>query len=774
VTVGETGNPTGPPGDPVRAWRLVAIASLTVIVASVPVYLLRERLRPAPAAGAGTPTFVGRDKCLPCHKRETDAWRGSDHDNAMAEATPQTVRGDFGDVTFEAHGIASRFYRKDGRYFVRTEGPGGAMADFEIAYTFGWRPLQQYLVRFPGGRLQALHLAWDTERRRWFHLYPNARIPADDWLHWTRNAMNWNGMCAECHSTNLVKGYDPATRTYRTTWSEIDVSCEACHGPASAHVAWAEMPAMARPTLPDAGLVVHTRNLAARDQVELCAPCHSRRSEIGAYDHTQKELLDSFRPALLDEGLYYPDGQIRDEVYEYASFLQSKMYRMGIRCSDCHDVHSLKRYKDGNELCTRCHRADTYDAPEHHFHKKVVDGQPSEGASCVRCHMPRSLYMGVDWRADHSLRVPRPDLTAKIGVPNACTQSGCHADKPLQYSLDAQQRWYGKARKPHYGTILAAGREGRAGAGTSLAQLAGDPLYPTIVRATALSLLGRYPGTEATAAFEKALNDDEALLRHTAASALPALTPEELAARLAPLLFDAVRAVRLEAVARLAGAPDGLLKPYQRERLAATLREYETSTSEALDFAYAGHNLGNLFNQLGQPDRAERYYREAIAVDDLFYPAKVNLAVLLSGRGRNAEAEALLRQVVQAHPEQHEVAYSLALLLAEEKKYDEAAALMRRAAEGMPGHARARYNLGLILQTLGRTEEAERPLADALALEPDNPEYLHALAYSYLQRGDVRRAEPLVARLVQRHPENPVGPQLQQLLERVARGGAAR
>jgi tetratricopeptide (TPR) repeat protein len=434
-----------------------------------------------------------------------------------------------------------------------------------------------------------------------------------------------------------VKGYVPETRTYKTTWSEIDVSCEACHGPASAHVAWAERPAMARPDTPNAGLPVRTRGLATREQVELCAPCHSRRSEIGPYDHTQKELLDSFLPTLLDESLYYADGQIKDEVYEYASFLQSKMYRMGIRCSDCHDVHSLKRYKDGNDLCTRCHRADTYDTSAHHFHKKEVDGKASDGARCVRCHMPRRVYMGVDWRVDHSLRVPRPDLTASLGTPNSCAQGGCHDTKPLQWILDAQQKWYGKARKPHYGTILFAGREARPGADAPLAQLAGDALYPTIVRATALSLLGRYPGPTAIAAFEKALNDDEPLIRRTAASALPAGSREEVASRTAPLLFDQVKAVRLEAVAQLAGLPAHLFKPYQQEKLAATLQEYETSMSGALDFAYAGHNLGNLFTRLGQADRAERYYREAIAVDDRFYPAKVNLAVLLNGQGRNAE-----------------------------------------------------------------------------------------------------------------------------------------
>jgi hypothetical protein len=310
--------------------------------------------------------------------------------------------------------------------------------------------------------------------------------------------MNWNGMCAECHSTNLVKGFDPETRTYQTTWSEIDVSCEACHGPASRHIAWAAQPAMARPQIENGGLVVRTRSLAAPQMVELCAPCHSRRSDIADYGHAEKSLLDSFVPSLLTEGLYYADGQIQDEVFDYASFVQSKMYRNGVKCSDCHDVHSLKRHAETNALCTRCHRAEVYDSPTHHFHKKEVDGKPSDGARCISCHMPQRLYMGVDWRADHSLRVPRPDLTASLGVPNACSQTGCHSDKPLRYVLDAQVKWYGLARKPHYGTILAAGREGRPEARAELLRLATDPLHAAVVRSTALTLLTRYPSDETT------------------------------------------------------------------------------------------------------------------------------------------------------------------------------------------------------------------------------------------------------------------------------------
>ena len=106
---------------------------------------------------------------------------------------------------------------QDGRFFVHTRGPGGEMGEFEVAYTFGIEPLQQYLIPFTGGRLQCLTIAWDVERGEWFHLYPDQEVPPDDWLHWTRNAQNWNGMCAECHSTNRIKGYDSESQTFSTT-----------------------------------------------------------------------------------------------------------------------------------------------------------------------------------------------------------------------------------------------------------------------------------------------------------------------------------------------------------------------------------------------------------------------------------------------------------------------------------------------------------------------------------------------------------------------------
>jgi predicted CXXCH cytochrome family protein len=759
-----------------RKWTAVALAAALVIVLIMPVYMLQESRRRAAReeVAAEAPAFVGGEKCAGCHAEAAAAWRGSDHDRAMDVAADSTVLGDFDDAAFTDREITSRFYQRDGRFFVHTEGPDGEPGEFEITHVFGFDPLQQYLVPFPGGRLQALSIAWDARRGEWFHLYPDQDIPAGDWLHWTRNAQNWNGMCAECHSTNLVKNYDPENQTYATSWSEIDVSCEACHGPGSRHVAWAETPPMARPAVEHYALVLPTSGISGREQVALCAPCHSRRSELGDYEHTQPGLMDNVVPSLLDAGLYHADGQILDEVYVYGSFVQSKMYKNDVRCTNCHEAHSLKLIREGNDLCLQCHQAEVYDRYDHHFHKREHEGRPSDGHLCVKCHMPERPYMVIDWRADHSFRAPRPDLSLEIGTPNACAQEGCHADQSAEWAAAHYRDWYGRARKPHYGTVLAAARAEAPEARAPLIRLAGDPLAPAIVRATALSLLGAYPGDTTTAAFNAALSDEEAIVRHAAVMHVAGAGAVRLVELAVPLLFDPVRAVRMQAAVQLAGLPDTLFQPYQLEARAGGLAEYESAMRSALDFPFAAHNLGNLYGRLDRPDEAIAYYRTALEIDDLFYPAKVNLAMLENARGRNDEAARLLREVLEAYPDQHQTAYSLGLLLAEMNRYEEAADYLERAARGMPEHARAHYNLGLLRQELGRLDDAESALRRAVEIEPLNLDLLYGLAHHYLQRGQARRAAPIAERMLQLRPDEESLRQFKAYVDRAVEEEAPR
>ena len=462
-----------------------------------------------------TAEYRGRESCKECHEKEFNLFQGSDHDMAMDTAINETVLGDFNDVSFSHFGVTSRFFKSDGLFMVNTEGPNGEMVDYQVSYVFGVRPLQQYLIEFPGGRYQCLPLCWDTRPadqggQRWFHIYQQERIPPGDVLHWTRVTQNWNYMCAECHSTNLRKNYSYAEKAYHTTWSEIDVSCEACHGPGSEHIDWAEkVETGSSPDIyPDMGLVVRLMDtddatwifapdsVTARrsvprqsdELVQMCSRCHARRAVATEDYYHGGSLLDTHWPSLLDEGLYFPDGQIEDEVYVYASFLQSKMYKAGVVCKDCHEPHSGKIYVDGNALCYRCHMASEYGPRKHHFHDPA-----KEGASCMECHMHERTYMVVDPRRDHSIRIPRPDLSDKLGTPNACNQ--CHPDKSTRWATDYLRQWYGDdlLNQSHYGETFWAGRQRYPEAQQELLRLGADQNQPPMIRATAISLLGGYP-----------------------------------------------------------------------------------------------------------------------------------------------------------------------------------------------------------------------------------------------------------------------------------------
>jgi tetratricopeptide (TPR) repeat protein len=763
-----------------RNWKIAGFFATVFIVLSIPAYLFKAKYMPGfhevPHAGR-IPAFVGSQKCQDCHQNEYDKWRNSHHDHAMEAATAESVLGDFNNTEFTYFGITSRFYRRDGKFFVHTAGPEGELGDFEISYTFGYYPLQQYLVPFPGGRLQCLPIAWDVKEKKWYHLYPDEPLDPTDWLYWTNAAQNWNSMCADCHSTNLKKNYDRRAGIYQTSWSEIDVSCESCHGPGSGHVAWAEMPAMGRPQTHNYELVVKTSALSSQEQIELCAPCHSRRSWLGDFKHAEHNLLDSMVPQLLVEGMYFADGQILEEVYVYGSFVQSKMYDRDVRCSDCHDVHSIKRIREGNDLCLQCHRADIYDTKEHHFHKKKGEtGDPikskdgkvlfevGSGAECVQCHMPGRYYMGIDYRLDHSLRVPRPDLSITIGTPNACNR--CHIDKTDEWSDNFITQWYGPGRKPHYGTIIAAGRKGLPDAQHRLIRLAGDPLFPIIVRATALSLLGAYSGQETTRAFELALADEDALIRRTAVDSLRLSDPKKQVELIAPMLYDPAKSVRIEAARTLAEVSARNLPPDLQKVFQSGLSEFQAAMEHSADFAFGRYNLGNLYASLNQPEHAIENFQAAFQIDDQFYPAKVNLAMLYNQMGQKEKAEALLREVVNDHPQLYDIEYSLGLLLAEKNQYAEAAEHLAKAAAGLPDHARVQYNLGLLRQYLQEDAAAETALLRALQIEPDSSDYLYALADFYIKRGKLQAAQPVVEQMVAKHPSQPIGHELLKFLNR--------
>jgi Tfp pilus assembly protein PilF len=372
--------------------------------------------------------------------------------------------------------------------------------------------------------------------------------------------------------------------------------------------------------------------------------------------------------------------------------------------------------------------------------------------------MPGRRYMGIDYRPDHSFRIPRLDLSVTIGTPDACIR--CHVDKTSQWSDETITKWYGPGRRQHYGPIIDAGRKRQPAARKNLVRLAGDPLYPVIVRATALALLSAYPGEDSAQAKELALMDDEALIRRTAVESLHASDRNKLAKLITPLLYDPVKAVRIEAARRLVEEPSKQLDSNQQKIFQEALKEFETSMEYSADFAFGRYNLGNLYAALNRPEESIQNYRAAIKIDGLFYPAKVNLAMLYNKRGEKDKAEVLLREVTAAHPQMHEIAYSLGLLLTELKKYDHAVVYLEKAARGMSEYARVHYNLGLLLQYLQRDADAETALLKALELDTDNLDYLYALADYYLKRGKLQKAKSITEMMVAKHPAQRIGHEL--------------
>ncbi len=758
-------------------------AALAVITGA----LLGCSAGPADQSTAPSATYVGGQACAACHKREHGLWSGSDHDLAMQVATEASVLGDFNNTTFTNFGLTSRFYKRDNKFFVRTDGPDGKLRDYEVRYTFGVTPLQQYLIEFADGRIQVLDIAWDTRPKtaggqRWFHLHPDEKITHEDVLHWTGPYLNWNFMCAECHSTNLKKNFDLKTNTFQTTWSEINVSCEACHGPGSRHVAWAE--AIARGEGPhdggQKGLVVLLKDpdsgtwhidpetgsakrstpLRSNVQIETCARCHSRRGIIyDEYVHG-RPLMDTHRPALLDERLYYPDGQILDEVYVYGSFLQSKMYRAGVACSDCHNPHSLKLHTEGNALCSRCHLSEKYDTPSHHFHKP---GSP--GAQCVECHMPSKNYMVVDPRRDHSMRVPRPDLSVKLGTPNACT--GCHRDRSAQWAADTMTKWYGPkwATDLHYGEALYAGREGLPGAEQALVTLAGDSSKPNIARASALSLLRRYPSPASFGAIQRGLKDDDPMVRFAALSALEIVEPKDRLRLAFPLLNDPVRTVRLEATRVLGPVPSDMMTAEERRVRDHAFTEYAESQRVNADRAGSHMNIGVLYTDRGQFDKAEAAYRTALRVDPKFFQGYVNLADLYRVQGRDPEGEAILRKGLTVAPEAASVHHALGLLLARQGRMAEAVEALGRAASLEPAYASYSYIYAVALHDVGKTQRAVAVLEKAHQRHPYDRDLLLALVTINRDRGSLDSAIRYAKKLVALSPDDPAAQHLLKQLE---------
>ncbi len=604
---------------------------------------------PATAHEPTHPAHVGSAVCADCHEAEAAAWEGSHHALAWTEATPANVLADFDGTSFAHDGATYRFRIEDGAYHVAITEADGATTDHRIHSVAGVAPLQQYLIETEPGRIQSFDVVWDVEKREWFHLYPGQHLPPDDGLHWTGPYKNWNARCAECHATGFEKNYDHRTRTYASTQAEIGVGCEACHGPGEAHLDWAagrpSNPAFT--TLDAYGFTMSFDETEAT--IQQCATCHSRREAHGDGNPLPgTPYHDAYNLALLRPGLYHADGQILDEVYVYGSFLQSKMYRQGVGCLDCHDAHTATLRAEDDAVCTQCHspagnpdyptlRLADYDDPSHHFHEPET-----EGARCASCHMIERVYMGNDGRRDHSFRIPRPDLAAQTGAPDACTD--CHTDRTAAWAAARIEDRYpdGADRGSHYGLVLAVGRLDPQRAGSDLAALALDRDQPGIVRATALWLMEGAGGAELAARTQDLLDDPDPVVRAAAIGAQRAAPPQERVLRLVPALSDPILTVRIAAARALLDAPVARLPRAIEADLQAALSDWRASLGARLDFPETHLQLGGMALTMRNPPAAEAAFREVARMDPQRIEAWVMIArIAAATRGRDAAAGAL-------------------------------------------------------------------------------------------------------------------------------------
>ncbi len=731
--------------------------------------------------------FVGVTACTACHAAQAEQWKTSHHARAMQEATPETVLGDFSGARLTAFGVPTIFSRAGDRFVVRTEGADAFPHEYDIAYTFGVDPLQQYLIRLPGGRLQAFGIAWDTRPKeqggqRWFNLYPDQQLRAGEPLHWTGRDQTWNYQCAACHSTDLHKGFDLATNSYATTYADIDVACEACHGAGSNHVAWAASRPVSAGAVPpgdrmgltnwlrptDAGRwamdpatgIAHRTAPLASAELDTCAPCHARRKPLVDTPAAGAPFLDAYLPALLDPGRYFPDGQIDGEVFEYGSFVQSRMHLAGVTCSDCHAPHSLKLRAEGNAVCLQCHLPARFDTGGHHHHEAG-----SAGAQCIACHMPTRTYMIVHQRHDHSIRVPRPDLSAALGTPNACTQ--CHTGRSADWAAHAVAGWYpaGRQTTPQFGTALQAGRTGLPDSERLLDALILAAGQPPIARATALAFLRDQATAASEAAVKAAVVDPSPLVRSAAPRALPAGAGRSMVQAVAPLLDDPVRAVRVEAARALAGAGTQLSPP-QLVALARARRELLAAELVDADRPESHLNIGLLQLRGGQPDAAGTAYRTALRLDPRFVPALVNLADLDRMRGRNQESADLLQQAVGIEPGSADAWHALGLALVRLHNAGAALPALRRASELAPANARYAYVYAVALNSAGAARQAVAVLEAAHRQHPADHDVLLGLVAIARDSGDTPTALRYARELAAQAPGDP---QLRRLIDQLER-----
>lgn len=691
--------------------------------------------------------YVGDQSCKECHKTEYQDWKKSDHYMSMLPANDATVKGNFNNVSFTSDGVRSYFFKKGAKFIINTEGEDGKNHDYEIKYTFGVHPLQQYLIQFPGGRLQVPRLSWDTNKKKWFNQYPGQKIPSHDWLHWTGNAQNWNTMCATCHSTNLRKNYDIKTDTYKTSYSIINVSCESCHGAGKKHADYINGDYKSGEKVVGSFMKL-SKNSKQTEELNTCAPCHARVSEINGSHIESAEIMDNYIPQIPDTQNFYADGQVKNEDYTYTSFLQSKMYAKGVKCSDCHNPHSTKLKRIGNLTCTQCHAPSKYDTPSHTFHKLE-----NEGSKCVSCHMPGTVYMGNDLRHDHFFRVPRPDLSVKFGTPNAC--ASCHKDKSNASLAAAVVQWYGPKRVYHFSDDLIPGSKLDANSEEHLTNLINNNAVPDIIKATAAFYLGSILTQTSLNTLLRSLNHKNAQVRYRTLRSLANFQPSSWIMAIGPLLSDKVRAVRIAAADLYITIPKEQIPSQYVAFFKSAQKELKNYLYYQTDFSSGNVMLADYYLKLKDYSNAEIFYLKGLKKDSNMNYALLNLSTVYNSIGKNDQALKALEKAKQNDPKNERIYYNMALLYNEMGNKEAAEKSFLKAVELKSTNPRVYYNYGLILNENKKFKDAETILQKGILIAPSEPELYYALTFVYIQSNNKSKALQTAMKLKQLDPKNP-------------------
>lgn len=700
--------------DSLRNWLILATFVAALIACSK---RADEQVSPAPRVTEaprtelrGREQLVGSASCAECHRAQSDAYQSSHHAQALVKPSPARFANSSSFTT--PLGGATNFSLRDGAPFVD---------DYPVRYVAGVWPLEQYVVETERGKLQSLGVAWNTRDSKWFHVYGADGVAPHDSLFFTGAAQNWNQICADCHSTWVERRYDADADRFDTRWAEQAVGCEACHGPGAEHVRSARAgkpsPFVTRLTRSEPWRPSATGSPTPRPpdprEDETCAPCHARRLPLKEGFVASDPFLDSFEPDLLRPDRYHADGQVEGEVFEWGSFQQSRMHHAGVKCSDCHEPHSGKPLAQGNALCVRCHEPTRFDVKEHSRHAEARAPQ------CVDCHMPRTTFMQVHERRDHSIRIPRPDHSVAFGTPNACNK--CHTNKPAAWARDAVAQWApASQQKPHFVEALAADRRGQLDAPRRLRELAQSESFPAIARATALERLGSYGSIRA---LRNALTSAEPLIVYGAVRGAAQLPPPQRAALLVPALRHARRAVRVAAAKALAGVPVPADAQPALDR-AFTEAEQAFDVSASRPETQVERSAFELAR--GKLAEAERSLQRALRLDSCFVEAHLNLAELHRQRGDEAASGRAIGAALDCNPKSAPAHHALGLWQVRAKQ--PALGSLKKAVELLPGDPRFSYVLAVALAGAGDRAGAIRVLEAASKRRPNDVSVLQALA----------------------------------------------